>query len=80
MGRGERAEIGYWSSETGPLPEIVVAFFVTIVLTVVSVSVTFRQILARRGTPFARALSKDGASAVPAGGGYALRSRADPGH
>ena len=57
----------------------VVAFFVTTALTIVSVSVTFRQILARRGTPFARALSKDGASAVPAGGGYALRSRADPG-
>jgi hypothetical protein len=53
---------------------------VTFSLTLVAIYVTRLANLAYRGTPFARALSKDGASAVPAGGGYALRSRAALGH
>lgn len=49
---------------------------VTALLTIVPHNVTCGDSLLGRGTPFARALSEDGAGAVPAGGEYALRSRA----
>jgi hypothetical protein len=59
-----------------PPPVNHVLVTVTTLLTTVPHSVTCGDSRLGRGTPFARALSEDGAGAVPAGGEYALRSRA----